>query len=397
MKLTQPIASGSCGRFMAFPKDLSLIVRRRFVGGLSALVIVASIAPGISAASTKEELDAAKQQYEIAQGRIAAKQNQLDALEAEANQMASDVAGAQAKLDGIESQLAETRTQLDEARDRYESLRVKLDSRAREAFMGGSSGTISVLLQSSSFSELSDRLEFVNELTAADSDLALAVDNLGVQLEQEEQQQEALRAEQVKALAKLRNEQARLESHLASQQALYDEILAEEREAKQLVDELGKQYRKEQAAAAAAAAAAERDAASTTGGGGGPFTACPVPGGAISDDFGAPRYGGGYHTHEGNDIFAPEGTPIHAPFDGTASGANNTLGGISVIVTGSQGYAYNAHMSRTAGLGPVQAGDVIGYVGSTGDAQGTSPHDHFEWHPGNGAAVDPHPYLLQVC
>lgn len=262
--------------------------------------------------------------------------------------------------------------------------------------MGGSSGTISVLLQSSSFAELSDRLEFVNELTAADSDLALAVDNLGVQLEQEAQQQEALRAEQVKALAKLRNEQSRLESHLATQQALYDQILAEEREAEQLVDELGRQYRKEQAAAAAAAAAAERDAASTISGGG-PFSACPVPGGAISDDFGAPRYGGGYHSHEGNDIFAPEGTPIHAPFDGTASGANNTLGGISVIVTGSQGYAYNAHMSGTAQLGSVQAGDVIGYVGSTGDAQGTSPHDHFEWHPGNGAAVDPHPYLLQVC
>jgi murein DD-endopeptidase MepM/ murein hydrolase activator NlpD len=396
MMLTPPIGSCSCERFMAIPNSLSLIARRRLVGGLSALVIVASIAPGISAASTKDELDAAKQQYETAQGRIAAKQDQLDALEAEANQMASDVAGAQAKLDGIENQLAETRTQLEEARDRYESLRVKLDSRAREAFMGGSSGTISVLLQSSSFAELSDRLEFVNELTAADSDLALAVNNLGVQLEQEEQQQEALRAEQVKALTKLRNEQARLESHLASQQALYDEILAEEREAKQLVDELGRQYRKEQAAAAAAAAAAERDAA-PIGGGGGPFSACPVPGGAISDDFGAPRYGGGYHTHEGNDIFAPEGTPIHAPFDGTASGANNTLGGISVIVTGSQGYAYNAHMSRTAGLGAVQAGDVIGYVGSTGDAQGTSPHDHFEWHPGNGAAVDPHPYLLQVC
>ncbi len=380
---------------MAIPNSVSLIVRRRFVGGLSVLLIVASIAPGISAASTKEELDAAKQQFELAQDRIAAKQDQLDALEAEANQLASDVSNAQAKLDGIENELAETRTQLDEARDRYEALRVKLDRRAREAFMGGSSGTISVLLQSASFAELSDRLEFVNELTAADSDLALAVNNLGVQLEQEAQQQEALRAEQAKALAKLRNEQSRLESHLASQQALYDEILAEEREAEQDVDELGRQYRKEQAAAAAAAAATERAASPT--GGGSPFSACPVPGGAISDDFGAPRYGGGYHAHEGNDIFAPQGTPIHAPFDGSASGANNTLGGISVIVTGSQGYVYNAHMSGTAKLGSVQAGDVIGYVGTTGDAQGTSPHNHFEWHPGNGAAVDPHPYLLQVC
>jgi peptidoglycan LD-endopeptidase LytH len=66
-----------------------------------------------------------------------------------------------------------------------------------------------------------------------------------------------------------------------------------------------------------------------------------------------------------------------------------------VKVYGDYGYVYNAHLSAFGTLGEVQRGDVIGYVGATGNAGG--PHDHFEWHPDNGEAVDPHEYLLMVC
>jgi murein DD-endopeptidase MepM/ murein hydrolase activator NlpD len=83
-----------------------------------------------------------------------------------------------------------------------------------------------------------------------------------------------------------------------------------------------------------------------------------------------------------------------------------------VYVTGAAGYVYNAHLSAYSPLsnGPVHAGDVIGYVGATGDT--STPHDHFEWHPNViptnwpvspygywiiGTAVNPWPLLQVVC
>jgi murein DD-endopeptidase MepM/ murein hydrolase activator NlpD len=125
------------------------------------------------------------------------------------------------------------------------------------------------------------------------------------------------------------------------------------------------------------------------------------------DDFGAPRPG---HIHAGVDIQAGTGTPIVAPFPGNAVSTYDPGGGNGVFVYGSQGYVYNAHLSRYGTLGHVGTGTVIGYVGSTGDA--TGPHDHFEWHPNVipanpyvspygysvvGTAIDAYPYLNSVC
>jgi murein DD-endopeptidase MepM/ murein hydrolase activator NlpD len=128
------------------------------------------------------------------------------------------------------------------------------------------------------------------------------------------------------------------------------------------------------------------------------FAVCPVDAPrSFTDDFGAPRWAGGYHQHAGIDIFAPMGTPIRAPFDGTAEATPNGLGGEAVKVHGELGFVYNAHLSGYAQLGSVDAGDVIGYVGNTGDAQGGLAHDHFEWHPGGGPAVNPFQDLQSVC
>ncbi|HEX8099445.1 MAG TPA: M23 family peptidase, partial [Actinomycetota bacterium] len=72
-------------------------------------------------------------------------------------------------------------------------------------------------------------------------------------------------------------------------------------------------------------------------------------------------------------------------------------GGLGVYVQGAKGFVYNAHLSRLGKMGQVKTGDIIGYVGQSGNARYTAPHDHFEWHPGGGSAIDPFPFLNQVC
>jgi murein DD-endopeptidase MepM/ murein hydrolase activator NlpD len=129
-----------------------------------------------------------------------------------------------------------------------------------------------------------------------------------------------------------------------------------------------------------------------------PLQRCPVDGPVtLNDNFGIMHDHGkdGRHVHQGVDMGAATGTPIVAPFDGNAVADPSEEGGFGVKVYGAGGYVYNAHLSAYGKLGSVKSGDVIGYVGMTGNA--TGPHDHFEWHPGDGAAADPFMYLAAVC
>lgn len=118
---------------------------------------------------------------------------------------------------------------------------------------------------------------------------------------------------------------------------------------------------------------------------------CPVQGGsAYGDSWGAPRSGG--RLHEGTDMLAPTGTPLQAVVSGSTTQGWNRLGGITVSVHGDNGNRYYyAHLSAYEGIpGRVEQGQVIAYIGDSGNATGT-PHLHFEIHPGGGLAVNPFP------
>lgn len=116
----------------------------------------------------------------------------------------------------------------------------------------------------------------------------------------------------------------------------------------------------------------------------------------FSDDWMAPR---GSRYHEGIDLMAAMGAPIVAVVSGTIVRPGETpISGIRLWIRGDNGDEYfYCHLS---GFAPgtregarVKAGDVVGYVGMTGDAQGTVPHLHFEIHPGGGGPIRPYPLV----
>lgn len=215
--------------------------------------------------------------------------------------------------------------------------------------------------------------------------------------------------------------QEQREQYLVLKQRAEDEVLSLQQLEQQRLKDAAVQHeldriRREREAreqAAAEAAAAERQAAQDdgsggdgeTGGGGGaptpqpsppPGMACPVAGPhAFADTWGAPRSGG--RSHEGVDMISPGGTPLVAAATGSVLFKTNALGGNAVWLSASDGTKYYyAHLSAWEGSNrPVSKGDIIGYVGATGNTD--VEHLHFEVHPGGGVAVNPYPYVRSAC
>ncbi|HEX4914430.1 MAG TPA: M23 family metallopeptidase [Vicinamibacterales bacterium] len=125
-----------------------------------------------------------------------------------------------------------------------------------------------------------------------------------------------------------------------------------------------------------------------------PFPVEGITAAAVQSEFGAAR-DAGRREHEGLDIFAARNTPVVAVVDGVAQADTNPLGGNVVwLRDGAEPRSfYYAHLSRAAfeGTTRVRAGDVVGYIGNTGNARTTPPHLHFGIY--QREAIDPLPFL----
>jgi murein DD-endopeptidase MepM/ murein hydrolase activator NlpD len=133
---------------------------------------------------------------------------------------------------------------------------------------------------------------------------------------------------------------------------------------------------------------------------------CPVEGSRFINDWGFPR--SQERRHEGTDVFADEGTPIVAAVDAEVVAVNHVdrfngrsgFGGLTVSYEADGQRFYNAHLQ---GIRPglevgdeLEAGEVLGWVGRTGNARTTPPHLHLGVYV-DDVAVNPYPSLAVAC
>ncbi|HEV8572118.1 MAG TPA: peptidoglycan DD-metalloendopeptidase family protein [Actinomycetota bacterium] len=358
----------------------------------AALLVLAQVAPG-SAKTTVEQIRRAERKVKQIKRELKRERHKLDAIRASITALNTQIAQAQVHLE----QLRERRATVDrriarQTRD-IETLQGRLDERARAAYVTGPAAILEAILGAESLTEMSDRVTFLDVLARQDSDVSIAIDLEREQLREHEVDLKGYQGEERDVRRELADQNVDLQKKFAAQVRVEDQIADKFAEAKKVLSVLEDRRRRELAATLGVGNIGPPLSAD------GPFFWCPVDAPrSYIEDFGFPRVG---HTHQGNDIFAPSGTPIRAPFNGTAREGSGGLGGLSVYVDADANadYVYNAHLSRFAGVNGqhVTKGQLIGYVGQTGNAATTPPHDHFEYHPGGGSAVSPYLYLNEVC
>lgn len=337
-------------------------------------VAVALTLPGIAAA---QDLSDVREQRQQLQQRLDTAAERLNELEIRVAQ-AEDEATA----------LATERTALDEE---LQGLTRRIDIRVRELYKRGTDDPISLFLATGADVRALSTVALVTRAVGADlagSEAAAATRiRLGAVSSRLEQQQQELSD----ALIEQEGVTSSLEADLAEAAALESRLEAEEQRRR---EEEARRQREARARAQAAAEARARALASPSG------RACPVASPrSFTDTWGAPRSGG--RRHKGTDILAPRSQHVIAITSGVwdVRRYGNSAGNWGIL-RGDDGHSYYyMHLEQhLVGDGArVAVGDVVATNGDTGNARGTTPHVHFEYHPGGGAAINPYPMLSGIC
>jgi murein DD-endopeptidase MepM/ murein hydrolase activator NlpD len=367
---------------------------------LLALMVVAPVPAGAQTKQDVERAEAAKEQ---------AYQDLIDANEA--------VGSAISELEAIESELQElnyTISRLDrkiaEFDDEVAELRDNAQEVVVEAYTNSGTGLVTAAFTAGSIQDLLTSQTLIGEATNRDLaslDLLTAVnrenDRLKIEIAEKRAEVEVLEDQQVAVVERLSEAREKADAVFAYAQDKYQDVYAEyqaelrrraEAEARRREAEAAAARASNNSSSAASSSAAAGLPAATTAG-----VVCPVAGNTwFIDTWGAPRSGG--RTHKGVDMSGAHGTPLVAMNSGKVRLNWHSAGGRQVYVYADDGnFYYYAHLSGYAsGLSNgdrVDKGQLIGYMGATGNA--SVSHLHLGMGRIGGAYVNPYPTVRAVC
>jgi murein DD-endopeptidase MepM/ murein hydrolase activator NlpD len=298
-------------------------------------------------------------------------QQRLDTARTEATALSARISAAQTEQAKLETEIADAEARIPLLRARAAELKVEVKARAAQLYMRhGNVAGFESAMDASNAEDALRAAHLTDTIGTHDLDAAAQLRGTAAKLAAREAELKSQRAALQQTIDSLAPLNDLLQKKLAVANDAYDRVHA------LLVDGVTR-----------------KGLDVSTG-----ATECPVKGVVVfTDDFGELRPGG---PHPGIDMGALTGTPVVAVVTGLVVHDAGGDGGNGAWLIGVDHVSYYyAHFSRyEGGGGLVKAGDVIGYVGMTGNA--TGPHLHFEVHPGAPGAsppVDPFATLVALC
>ena len=413
--------------------------RISILAGLLAAAMILSLLltllpASVSAASSSEirnQLNDLKdQKKELAEqisqvkGQYQANENEIEDMVNRKNTIDQQIALLHAQIDNINQQIAayalliaDKQDELDEAQSRLDELNEKNKERIRAMEEDGNISYWSIIFKASSFSDLLDRLSMIEEIAASDqkrlkelSEAADLVASAQAELKSEKDELSETRQE-------LNATQAELDDKRAEADALLTELVARGEEFQAMLDasealqeELMEQIAQKEKDLKAAEyqewlatyvpPTTKPTGSDTTPSDGAPSSSgwiSPLKSYKLTSPFGMRKHPilGYERMHNGVDMAAPAGTPIYAAKSGKVTAASFQSGGAGNYVSINHGDGFSSiymHMTRyIVSVGDyVSAGQVIGYVGSTGLSNGNHLHFGISY---NGTYVNPMKYI----
>ena len=413
-------------------KKISLIVTALFCLSLFISPVYAATKDELQQqkddASAKKE--AAQYQVDMTQNTIEGIQTEISKANAEIDRINGQISTLDGQINDLTANLERTTAELEATEEKQAKQEEELKERVRVMYMYGNEGYMQVLFSATDFADFIAKADMMKSIVQADKDCATALEKTRAEVEEKKEtietnkaQVEQAKADQETALQSQKSVKSQKDELLAKNQQVVqqyqaevdkqDEILKQadaelaviaQQEAEALAAQRAQEEAEREQAAQNGSGGSGSDADSGSSGGGNVVVSSgfmwPLPGNyTITSWFGyrpaSDTNGIGSTNHGGMDIAASTGTPIYAPAGGYVTKASWYGGyGNCIMVAMDNGdtllfghlSGYNVSYGQR-----VNQGDIIGYVGSTGNS--TGPHLHLSYFANNVTPVDPWDYI----